>query len=294
MTTPQQPPWLLRALKEVGYHEGPGNDNKYGRALGLNKVPWCDLFVTRMCQLSGHPLPSMQPGMKTGAASVWYSMQFAKAHGLWVPSWKAKPGFQIVYGWQGPSSPPAEMHTGLVISSGPTGDTGHTVEANRGDAVGRFTFTVGSSVVLGCIDLPKLLLGRERIKITPPKPDPQPRNPHHPSHTGPSPKHITPAEAQQTLHRLEHLPPQMAEHTTRALSRVGISTTPQPRKPVKEPTVNVKRYSKTIVALIGAVGTWATVALADGVVSGQEWTALGVAVLAALGVYTVPNQQKKS
>ena len=62
----------------------------------------------------------------------------------------------------------------------------------------------------------------------------------------------------------------------------------------KEPPVKVKRYSKSILALVGAVGTWATAALADGVVTGQEWTALGVATLTALGVYTVPNQQKKS
>lgn len=211
MTTPQHPPWLARALKEVGYHEGPNNENKFGKALGLNNVPWCDLFVTRMCQLSGHPLPPMQPGMSTGAASVWYSMQFAKAHGLFVPSHKAKPGFQIVYGWQGPSSPPAEMHTGLVVSSGPVGSTGHTVEGNRGDQVGRFTFTVGESVVLGCIDLPKLL-GREQVHVRPPKPDPQPRNPHHPAHTGPSPKHIPPPQPK------EH-------HMTTPTPKAGLKTT---------------------------------------------------------------------
>lgn len=71
---------------------------------------------------------------------------------------------------------------------------------------------------------------------------------------------------------------------------------PHHQAPVREdaPRVNVKRYSKSILAAVGALGTWATVALADGVVTGQEWTALGVAVATALGVYTVPNKQRKT
>lgn len=65
------------------------------------------------------------------------------------------------------------------------------------------------------------------------------------------------------------------------------------RRHKKEPAVNVKHYSKTILAVIGALSTWATAALADGVVSGQEWPALGIAIAAAVGVYAVPNEQKK-
>jgi hypothetical protein len=51
-------------------------------------------------------------------------------------------------------------------------------------------------------------------------------------------------------------------------------------------------YSKFIVAVIGALATWATAALADGVVSAQEWIALVLAVLTALGVYQVRNEVK--
>lgn len=184
-----KPAWLVEAEKDVGYREGKNNDNKFGRHYGLNHEPWCDLAVTRWCEKSGHPLPPMQPGMHTGAAAVSYSIAYAKAHGLWIPSWEAKPGDQICYGWDGPSSPPAHMHTGLVVSSGPKGSTGHTIEGNRGDQVGRFTFTVGSDVVLGCIDLNRLLGGRPKVTVKPKpaaaKPDPQPRPPEHPSHTGP-------------------------------------------------------------------------------------------------------------
>lgn len=183
------PTWLKVALGQVGYKEGPNNRNKYGNDAHLNNEPWCDLFVRWCCKMSGHPLPSMQPGMDSGAAAVVYSINYAKAHGLWVPSWKAGPGFQICYGWDGPNSTPEHMHTGFVVSSGPKGSLGHTVEGNRADQVERQTFTVGSDVVLGCIDLPRLLDGRPKIQLSSEKskkrPVPQPAPKAHPHHTGP-------------------------------------------------------------------------------------------------------------
>ena len=200
-----RPPWLTEALTHVGYKEGPNNHNQFAVDLqpSLDHEPWCDIFVADCCKRSGHPLPSMQPGVASGAAAVYYSIQFAKAHGLWVPSWQADDGFQICYGWNGPTSTPENMHTGFIVSSGPKGSTGHTVEGNRGDMVGRFTFTVGSDVVLGCIDLPRLLLGRPKVTIKASKsttsPKPQPRNPAHPAHTGP-----TKADLKEQIQRLRN------------------------------------------------------------------------------------------
>lgn len=183
-------PWLDYALRQVGYHEGPNNDNKFGAELNCNHEPWCDLFVACCCKNSGWPLPSMQAGISTGAAAVIDSINYAKTHGLWRPSWEAGAGFQICYGWDGPSSSPDNMHTGLILSSGPKGATGHTVEGNRSDQVERCTFTVGESVVLGTIDLPRLLLPRPTVTIHKPKPTtklaPQPRHPKHPKNTGPT------------------------------------------------------------------------------------------------------------
>ena len=205
MTKTQHPPWLTYALKQVGYKESANNGNRFARDLqpSLDHEPWCDIFVADSCKQCGHPLPSMQPGVVSGAAAVYYSIQFAKTHNLWVPSWQAGPGFQICYGWNGPTSTPENMHTGFVVSSGPKGSTGHTVEGNRGDQVGRFTFTVGSDVVLGTIDLPRLLLGRPKIAVSKPQaaktPTPQPRNPAHPKHTGP-----TKADLKERIQRLQN------------------------------------------------------------------------------------------
>lgn len=174
------------AATQVGYHEGLGNDSKYGQALGLNHEPWCALFVSWCFEQAGHPLPSMQPGMPTGYAAVGYGIQWAKANGLWRPSWQAQPNDAICYGWDGPGSSWARMHTGLIVSAGRRGDLGHTIEGNRRDAVVRETFIVGSNVVLGVIALSELL-GKPPAKpqATHATPEPQPRPAEHPDHTGP-------------------------------------------------------------------------------------------------------------
>lgn len=198
------PAWLTKMLSQVGYHEGSNNDTKYGIYYGLNHEPWCAMSVSWSCDKAGHPLPVMQPGMKNGYAAVSYGIAFAKMHGLWIPSWKAQPGDFICYGWNGPSSSPADMHTGMIVSSGPKGSTGHTVEGNRDDQVGRFTFTVGESVVLGCIDANRLLLGRPKITVKPAgkgKPAAQPRHPDHPHDTGPTAEQAARIKAANRLAR---------------------------------------------------------------------------------------------
>ena len=185
---------LRRAHGEIGYHEGPNNDTKFGKYYGLNHEPWCAMFVSWCYATSKprHPLPAMQAGMSNGYAAVASGINWAKAHGLFIPSWHAQPGDAICYGWDGTSSSPENMHTGLVVSGGPRGSLGHTIEGNRGDQVGRFTFVVGSDVVLGCIDLNRLMNGRPKVQIAAPKPDPQPRPRAHPHHTGPAGPAATP------------------------------------------------------------------------------------------------------
>ena len=72
---------------------------------------------------------------------------------------------------------------------------------------------------------------------------------------------------------------------------------PKPTTPPIAPVfpkkgITVSHYKKAIVAVIGAVGTWALAALPDGAVTADEWAALGVAVLTALGVYQAKNAKK--
>jgi hypothetical protein len=49
-------------------------------------------------------------------------------------------------------------------------------------------------------------------------------------------------------------------------------------------------YAKAIVAVIGAGVAALQFALEDGVVVGQEWTTVIIAVVTAIGVYLVPNK----
>lgn len=65
------------------------------------------------------------------------------------------------------------------------------------------------------------------------------------------------------------------------------------RTAAKGPTVNVKRYSKALGALVGGIGTWLGVALADGRISPTEWKALAAALVPALTAYLAPRNASK-
>lgn len=49
------------------------------------------------------------------------------------------------------------------------------------------------------------------------------------------------------------------------------------------------KYAKAIVAVVGAGVAALQLALDDGIIVGQEWTAIVIAVVTAVGVYLVPN-----
>jgi hypothetical protein len=223
--TAKQPPWLKEAAKHIGFHEGPNNLNPFGAHYRLNNEPWCALFVSFCCEKVGTPLPSMQSGMPDGYAGVYWGMVWAKAHGYWCPSWEAKPGDAIVYGWDGPNSPASEMHTGFIVSSGPKGSTGHTIEGNRGDQVERQTFTVGQSTVLGCIQITRILEDKRAKKVKRPKPVPQPRSSGHPHNTGPHPLSKTTAGQVEAVtskltdrkHALTHKPEGLLKRLRKAI-----------------------------------------------------------------------------
>lgn len=55
--------------------------------------------------------------------------------------------------------------------------------------------------------------------------------------------------------------------------------------------MHVSRYFKAIVAALVAGATAVTTAAQDSVITGEEWTTSGIAVLAALGAtWAVPNK----
>lgn len=53
----------------------------------------------------------------------------------------------------------------------------------------------------------------------------------------------------------------------------------------------VSRYAKAVVAIIGAVIIAVNVALEDGIFTNDEWFAVAVAAVTAVGVYLFPNSE---
>jgi hypothetical protein len=53
----------------------------------------------------------------------------------------------------------------------------------------------------------------------------------------------------------------------------------------------MKKYAKTIAAVVVGVGSWLGTALADGHVTTAEWWQLAGVLAAATGVYAVKNRE---
>lgn len=51
------------------------------------------------------------------------------------------------------------------------------------------------------------------------------------------------------------------------------------------------KYAKAVVAVVGAVVAALQFALEDGVIVGQEWTTIVIAIITAVGVFLVPNKE---
>lgn len=74
---------LSVAAKEIGYKEGHGNKTKYGKAYGLDGVPWCVIFQWWVFQTAG--LSSLFYGGKK-IASCSALKKYAQSKKQWVTS----------------------------------------------------------------------------------------------------------------------------------------------------------------------------------------------------------------
>jgi cell wall-associated NlpC family hydrolase len=124
------------ARSQLGYHEGPGNSNKYGPA-----APWCSSFATWVWRKAGVNIP-ITPF--TGNVYRW-----GQQHHLAYDSHhlnQAKPGDVLLFG-TGPQSPSTSTHIGIVESV--HGNQVTLIEGNSGDQVRRVTHTLSSSTFYG-------------------------------------------------------------------------------------------------------------------------------------------------
>jgi peptidoglycan hydrolase-like protein with peptidoglycan-binding domain len=109
------------AQKEKGTREGPNDDNKYGRAFGVNNVLWCSQFVWWVMREAGFSV------LYPKTASTRYSYDHYLDKGWTVPVSKVQPG-DIVW-FKNPSRPGRVNHIGFAIR-GRGGGMVDTIEGN--------------------------------------------------------------------------------------------------------------------------------------------------------------------
>jgi Tfp pilus assembly protein PilE len=127
---------LDRARGQLGYHEGPGNRNKYGPT-----GPWCANFATWVWQKSGVDIGILP---FTGDVYDW-GRQRGLAYGK-NDLGEARPGDVLLFG-TGPENTSTSTHIGIVESV--HGDRVTLIEGNSSDQVRRVTHTLSSSTFYG-------------------------------------------------------------------------------------------------------------------------------------------------
>jgi hypothetical protein len=121
---------LADARKNVGYHEGPNNQNKWGPT----GQPWCAYFATSMWRDAGVNIPKY--GF-TGDIYTWGERNHASYDRAAIAS-NVKPGDAIMFG-SGPSWSDSR-HVGLVEKV--DGNQITTIEGNSDNQVMRHTYTL--------------------------------------------------------------------------------------------------------------------------------------------------------
>jgi cell wall-associated NlpC family hydrolase len=121
---------LANARKNLGYHEGPNNRNKWGPT----GQPWCSYFATSMWREAGVDIPKY--GF-TGDVYKWGERHHL-AYGKHDLAKQVRPGDAILFG-TGPSWAGSE-HIGIVEKV--DGNKITTIEGNSSDQVMRHTYTL--------------------------------------------------------------------------------------------------------------------------------------------------------
>lgn len=124
------------ARSQLGYHEGPGNSNKYGPA-----AAWCSSFATWVWRKSGVDIPILP---FSGDVYTW-----GQHRGLAYNSdhlGQARPGDVLLFG-TGPQNTGTSTHIGIVESV--HGNTVTLIEGNSSDRVQRVTHTLSAATFYG-------------------------------------------------------------------------------------------------------------------------------------------------
>ncbi|CVI67957.1 hypothetical protein BN3660_01048 [Eubacteriaceae bacterium CHKCI004] len=134
---------VVVAMGEIGYHEGAGNETKYGEYTGTNGMSWCHAFVSWCANECGFVDMGIFP--KTASCEIgrqWFigHQQYQASDGTYEP----KPGDIIYfdYGQEGVSH-----HVGIVEYT--ENGVVHTIEGNKNDQVMRAHYNLNYVGIMG-------------------------------------------------------------------------------------------------------------------------------------------------
>ena len=103
-------PVLDRAKFEIGYTEKNDNETKYGAWYGVNKQPWCAIFVS-WCYDKAGLLDKVAAQTKKGFASCDAGLKWFAKKGKIVPVGEAKEGDIVFFQFDNDAQPD---HVGIV------------------------------------------------------------------------------------------------------------------------------------------------------------------------------------
>lgn len=115
------------AKKEIGYKEGKNNDNKYGKAFGLNNQPWCAEFVWWVAKQAGEDSKILK------TASCEQLEAWAKKNDLIVPVSLVQAGDILLFDF---SKKGKSEHTGYALGYNKNTHLIDTVEGNTSSGKG--------------------------------------------------------------------------------------------------------------------------------------------------------------
>jgi hypothetical protein len=114
---------MAEAESHVGYHEGPNNDNQFGRHYGTNHQPWCAFFVMYCAEHAGRRVDNTPAGDYPHTGYCPDALHYYGEHGRLHTN--PEPGDQVLYVHRASG---VAYHTGIVTAV--SGNQFTTVEGN--------------------------------------------------------------------------------------------------------------------------------------------------------------------
>lgn len=135
------------AKTQVGYAEKSGNNTYFGAWYGMNKQPWCAMFICWAASKAG-VATSIIPKL-ANADRGWAKKQgvYYKSR-QWGGNYTPKPGDLIYFSW---SVRDYADHIGMVSGTGKSGGTTYvyTIEGNKHDKVKEGSYAINNRYILG-------------------------------------------------------------------------------------------------------------------------------------------------